>query len=364
MTKRFPGRSAARKRMVKRPPRPSWHLALSGGLVLAAIVVLLYAQWRERPQEPIPPEPPSLPAAPAPDAVALADTLYEAAETVLDELGIDADLIRKTRTEAGLDRIEVRVPVDLPLPVVNLHLTRFVEARGCVSRSQLLVRAGDADGAMAALRRASVLNRADPLLHEVLRVSRLAVAARFVGEQRYAAAEEIYRRVLSIDARQPEAHYGLAFALEAQGKPVAAMEHYTRAIEGAPRNPDYHAALAGAAFRIKRHRRAIAHFRCALELRPDWPEALHNLVWALLAGAREGAAGPGEAVAPAERACELTGWRDAKMVDALQYAYAAAGRRQDAADVAQRALIRAEKDGDTARAEKLREDLRRYGPRE
>ena len=241
---------------------------------------------------------------------------------------------------------------------------RFVEARGCVSRSQLLVRAGDADGAMAALRRASVLNRADPLLHEVLRVSRLAVAARFVGEQRYAAAEEIYRRVLSIDARQPEAHYGLAFALEAQGKPVAAMEHYTRAIEGAPRNPDYHAALAGAAFRIKRHRRAIAHFRCALELRPDWPEALHNLVWALLAGAREGAAGPGEAVAPAERACELTGWRDAKMVDALQYAYAAAGRRQDAADVAQRALIRAEKDGDTARAEKLREDLRRYGPRE
>ena len=130
MTKRFPGRSAARKRMVKRPPRPSWHLALSGGLVLAAIVVLLYAQWRERPQEPIPPEPPSLPAAPAPDAVALADTLYEAAETVLDELGIDADLIRKTRTEAGLDRIEVRVPVDLPLPVVNLHLTRFVEARG------------------------------------------------------------------------------------------------------------------------------------------------------------------------------------------------------------------------------------------
>ena len=70
MAKRFPGRSSAarpsrstHRRMVKRPPRPSWHLVLSGGLVLIAIVALLYAQWQERPQDPIPPEAPPIPAA-------------------------------------------------------------------------------------------------------------------------------------------------------------------------------------------------------------------------------------------------------------------------------------------------------------
>ena len=137
MAKRSSGRSSAarpprsaRKRMVRRPLRPSWHLALSGVLVLVAIVALLYAQWRERPPDPVPPEPLPIAAAPAPDAVALADTLYDAVETVLDELGIAADLIRKTRIEADLDRIEIRIPVDLPLPVVNLYLTRFVEACG------------------------------------------------------------------------------------------------------------------------------------------------------------------------------------------------------------------------------------------
>jgi len=213
---------------------------------------------------------------------------------------------------------------------------RFVEARGHVSRSQLLARRGDAEGAMQALRKASLLNRSDPHLHEVLRVSRLTAAARFVYERRYAAAEEIYRRVLHIDPRQAEAHYGLAFVLTTQDKLVEALDHYTRAIEGAPQSPDYHVALADVAFRLKRHGRAIAHFRCALALRPDWPQAMHNLAWALVADADKDPAGVREAVLLAEQACELTKWRDDKMVDTLRSVYATAGRRQDTIAVTRR----------------------------
>jgi len=115
--------------MVKRPPRPFWHLVLSGVLVLVAVVALLHAQWRDRPQEPTPPPTPPI-AVPAADGLALADTLYTAVEAALDELGIWPDLITRTRRDSGPDLIRVLVPVDLPLAVVNLHLTRFVETAG------------------------------------------------------------------------------------------------------------------------------------------------------------------------------------------------------------------------------------------
>lgn len=97
-------------------------------LVLTAVAILLYRQWRERSPERqlialLPP-----PVYSAADAPALADTLYARAELALEELGIWADLVYKTRDDP--DRIEVRVPADLPLPVVNLHLTHFVEGGG------------------------------------------------------------------------------------------------------------------------------------------------------------------------------------------------------------------------------------------
>jgi tetratricopeptide (TPR) repeat protein len=237
---------------------------------------------------------------------------------------------------------------------------RFVEARGHVSRSQLLAREGDRDGAIEALRRASVLNRSDPLLHEVLRVSRLAAAAGFVREKRYAAAEEIYRRVLKIDPRNPEAHYGLAYALDRRGKHTDALAHYTRAIEEAPQSPDYHVALADVAFRLKHYRRAIAHFRCALELRKDWPPAMHNLAWALVVNPARTRADLDEAVELAERACELTGWKAERMIDTLARIYAAVGRRGDAIALLQEALVRAGKAGDSARAGRLRKTISKY----
>ena len=115
--------------MVKRPPRPFWHLVFSGVLVLVAVVALLHAQWRDRPREPTPPPAPPV-VAPAADGSALADTLYAGAATILDELGIWPDLITRTRRESGPDLIRVQVPVDLPLAVVNLHLTRYVERVG------------------------------------------------------------------------------------------------------------------------------------------------------------------------------------------------------------------------------------------
>ena len=116
--------------MVRRSFRLPWRFILSSVLilVLAGVVALLYGQWRERPPEPQLAALPPTPVYSAADAPALADTLYARAELTLEELGIWADLIHKTRGDP--DQIEVRVPADLSLLVVNLHITRFVDGGG------------------------------------------------------------------------------------------------------------------------------------------------------------------------------------------------------------------------------------------
>jgi len=98
--------------------------------VALAIAALLYAQWQDSSQDfPLSAALPE-PARPAGDARALADSLYAGVEVVLEELGLWAELVHKIRVDQACDSIQVRVPADLPLTVVNLHLTRFVERCG------------------------------------------------------------------------------------------------------------------------------------------------------------------------------------------------------------------------------------------
>jgi polysaccharide deacetylase 2 family uncharacterized protein YibQ len=92
------------------------------------MAVALYLQWRDHfPASPGPAIPEAI-VQPVRHSRQLADTLYASASTVLEEVGIWKELV--VRNRQGLDHIEVRVPGDLPLPEVNLHLARFVQERG------------------------------------------------------------------------------------------------------------------------------------------------------------------------------------------------------------------------------------------
>jgi polysaccharide deacetylase 2 family uncharacterized protein YibQ len=132
--------------MTRRRRTPFWHLALSGSLVAISIILVPYLHWRD-----LPPAQPPVPAAkiearrafdpPAPVAepkarnreslVALGDNIYQHVDAALQELGILPEFISKRRgtkqvAAHRVDLIRVRVPVDLPLAAVNLHLTRFL----------------------------------------------------------------------------------------------------------------------------------------------------------------------------------------------------------------------------------------------
>src|SRR5262249_16585670 len=86
---------------------------------------------------------------------------------------------------------------------------------------------------------------------------------------------------------------------------------------------------------------ALREYREALRLRPQSASGLQNYAWALATGRNPSLRDIDEAVDAAGRAAGLTGRRDARCLDVLAAAYAAAAefdRAQDAAAAALRLM--------------------------
>jgi tetratricopeptide (TPR) repeat protein len=78
--------------------------------------------------------------------------------------------------------------------------------------------------------------------------------------------------------------------------------------------------------RVGDFRRAISDFERCLELEPDGTANLSALAWVLATCPAEGIRDGSRAVELAQRACELTNWKDATMLDTLAAAYAESGQ--------------------------------------
>ena len=103
---------------------------------------------------------------------------------------------------------------------------------------------------------------------------------------------------------------------------------------------------------------AIRYYRESLRAEPNDPIVLNNLAWILAASGKPGLRNGKEAACLAERACQLTQYREASLVDTLAAAYAEAGRFDDAVTTAQKAhdLARTEgMDKIATRTEQLQE---------
>lgn len=145
----------------------------------------------------------------------------------------------------------------------------------------------------------------------------------------------------------PEAHNNLANILAQQGRYEEAIGHYLQVLAIRPDFPAAYGNLANVLQLQGRYAEAVEQYRGALRQRPEDVTTLGNLAW-LLATREfppEAAGGGPGAVELAEKACELTGQRDANLLDTLAAAYAAAGRFDDAAATAQRAVNRAMESG-------------------
>ncbi len=171
------------------------------------------------------------------------------------------------------------------------------------------------------------------------------VALLYLEVGRPAGAVAHFQKSLAVKGRSAPAHYNLGTALSAAGRLDQAAEQYRQAIQIDPKYANAHNNLGGVLLAQGKRDEALAAYREAVRLRPQSASGLENLAWVLATGSHPSPREIGEAVDTAERVVGLTGRRDARGLDVLAAAYAAAGdfeRAQNAATAALRLLSAAE----------------------
>jgi tetratricopeptide (TPR) repeat protein len=105
---------------------------------------------------------------------------------------------------------------------------------------------------------------------------------------------------------------------------------------------------------------AATNYEEAVKLKPSWPIALNDLAWIRATAPEAELRDPAEAVRLAERACELSGRKEARFFGTLAAAYAEAGRFPDAVKSAEKAIDLAAAAGQRDVADKNRQLIEWY----
>jgi len=163
--------------------------------------------------------------------------------------------------QAQMEKVEIP-PVILASEQLVREVEKQKEAEAGVKTGADKIRAGDYDGALAALK--TVLDK-DPRDANALYLSGVAYLRK--GLIAEAMAELV--KVTEISPKFAAAHYQLGVCLERQKEPEKALAAYQKAMELDPSNPDaaYNAGLI--LFGLNRIDEALPRFEQALALRPD-----------------------------------------------------------------------------------------------
>jgi tetratricopeptide (TPR) repeat protein len=168
-----------------------------------------------------------------------------------------------------------------------------------------------------------------------------------LNQKRLDEAAGHFDQALRLKRDFSEAHNNRGAVHALQGQIAEAIASYTVALRLDASNVEARdnlaAALAARASLLARRDQideAIAHYRRSLQLNPDLPAALVDLAWILATSDRRDLRGPDDAVRLAERAAQLTNYRDALVLETLAVSYFSAGRRDRAITTAQAADIR------------------------
>ena len=170
----------------------------------------------------------------------------------------------------------------------------------------------------------------------------------------------LFEHALAAGWESPLAHYNLAHALAKQGRTAEAIAQYRDAVRLKPDEAKARDNLGLLLADQGQTAEAIAEIREALRLTPDRPYTLNNLAWILAANPDAAPRDGAGAVRLAERACELTGFREADLLDTLSVAYAETGRFPEAQATAEKAVAIAASAGQKSLADEIRSRLPLY----
>ena len=178
------------------------------------------------------------------------------------------------------------------------------------------------------------------------------------GRMKEAAAH--FRQVLRIDPGHADAHIRLGLILLDDGLADEGREHLASAVRISPRNPSANYRYGYLLHREGKLAEAAVHYQRAIQSDPG-----HVLAMLALAGIRINSDhpdlhAPKEAVALAEKACELTEHKSAEALEMLAQIYARTGRLDDAIGTANQALQIARSDRDDYLVGRLQKNLSLY----
>jgi tetratricopeptide (TPR) repeat protein len=222
---------------------------------------------------------------------------------------------------------------DIELPAIQVY--RLLE------KAMNLEEQKDLAGASAQLRQAEQVTPDDGRIHNDL------AAVLWIQGDKDGAIGEV-REALRISPWMAQAHFNLGAFLLDSGRAGEAVPELERTLDMNPSFPSGEEALAQAYGIEGRDDAALAHYRKAIE---EDPGSINALIGAarILASAQDAKLRNGaEAVKLATQANQLTGGKDATVLDALGAAYAEAGEFARALTVAQHALDLATAQGNNA----------------
>ena len=159
-----------------------------------------------------------------------------------------------------------------------------------------------------------------------------------VRQGNYEDAIVHFSKALELKPNFFQAHTNLGILLDDMGKLDEAIAHYSMALRIKPDYVNAHVQLALALIRKGETEEAIKHYRRALQLRPDWPEVLNNLAWIFATHKNPKFRDGAEALQLAQKACELTHYKQANFLDTLAAAYAEEAQFSKAVQTAQQAI--------------------------
>jgi tetratricopeptide (TPR) repeat protein len=161
------------------------------------------------------------------------------------------------------------------------------------------------------------------------------------------------RRALELDAGYAPAHYNLGLIWSRRGDAEGAMREWRRALELDPKYAEAHVSLGDALYAQGRAAEALAQWREGLELQPNDGPTLRRAAWVLGTSPDAAIRDGGEALALAVRAVELSGGKDARVLDTLAAAYAEKGQFANAVLTARRAQAQAAQEKQAALAREI-----------
>jgi len=168
----------------------------------------------------------------------------------------------------------------------------------------------------------------------------------------------LYIRFLDLAPNDPDVRGKLGDALLQRGRLDEAIVQYRRALESAPGSAQLHGGLGNALLLEKQVSEAIIHYQTALASAPTNAFVLGNLAWVLATCPEESLRNGTQAVRWAERADQVIGGTNLRIIMTLAAAYAEAGRFPEAMATARRGLDLAESQATAPETHSLDDSLR------